>query len=139
VPLQNTALYDGIDKGVEKIQAQPHFKFIILTTDGNDNASISTIDDALRRCAQHNVSIFAFGFGWLDVKTLKKLAEETEGYYSYVPDSSNLDEWFKKLGHILNNIQVIEFSTDQDINAPGETQLTIDNQKQKLSRIRTWN
>lgn len=139
VALKNTALYDGIDKGVEKIQAQPNFKFMVLTTDGNDNASSTTIEEAIRRCRQHNVSIFAFGFGWLDVDVLKKLSENTDGYYSYVPDSANLDEWFSKTVKIINHVQVIEFSTDQDMNAPGETELSVNDGNVKLTRTRTWN
>jgi uncharacterized protein YegL len=139
VPLKNTALYDGLDKGVEKIQTQSNFKFIVLTTDGNDNASTTTIEEAIRRCRQHNVSIFAFGFGWLDVRVLKKLSQETDGYYSYVPDSSNLDEWFTKTVKIINHVQVIEFSTDLDMNAPGQAELSINTGKTKLSRTKTWN
>lgn len=138
VPLQNTALYDGIDKGVEKIQAQPHLKFIVLTTDGNDNSSVSTMKEAIRRCRQHNISIFAFGFGWLDIPSLKELSDKTDGYYSYVPDSSNLADWFKKLGQIVNNIQVIEFSTNTDMTFFQEVNLTINLSGEKLTRIKTW-
>ncbi|GAB4281047.1 MAG: hypothetical protein Kow0029_25980 [Candidatus Rifleibacteriota bacterium] len=138
VPLQNTALYDGIEKGVEKIQARPHFRFIVLTTDGNDNASVSTYEEAIRRCRQHDISIFAFGFGWLDVDTLKRMSYETNGYYSYVPDSSNLAEWFKKTAEIINNVQVIEFSTDVDLNMPGKAELNIDVGGEKLSKTKTW-
>lgn len=138
VPLQNTALFDGLDKGVEKIQARPHLRFIVLTTDGNDNASIANFDDVVRRCRQHNVSIFSFGFGWLDVASLKDLSEKTDGYYSYVTDSGNLDDWFKKLGQIINNVQVIEFSTDSDLNLPSEIVLSIDYNGNKLSRSRSW-
>ncbi len=138
IPLQNTALFDGIDKGVEKVQARPHLRFIVLTTDGNDNASQASLEDVIRRCRQHNVSVFSFGFGWLDVNSLKILSDETEGYYSYVTDSSNLDDWFKKLGQIINNVQVIEFSTDSDVNQPSSVDLTIDHNSKKLSRSRSW-
>lgn len=136
--LLNTALYDGIDKGIEKLQARPHLRFIVLTTDGNDNASIANFEDVVRRSRQHNVSVFSFGFGWLDVSKLKELSDRTEGYYSYVPDSSRLGDWFKKLGQIINNIQVIEFSTDVDMNHPAELDLTVDYNNQKLNRVRTW-
>jgi hypothetical protein len=138
VPLQNTALYDGLAKGIEKIQVRPHFRFIVLTTDGNDNASLNTRDEIIRKCRLQNVSIFAFGFGWLDVAALKKLSEQTDGYYSYVPDSSKLDDWFKKLGQIINNVQVIEFTTDSDINLPGQVDLSVDFNGEKLNRTRTW-
>ncbi len=138
VNLENTALFDGIDKGISVIQARPHLRFVVLTTDGNDNASSQTLDDIVRRCSQHGVSVFVFGFGWLEVKNLSHLSNATDGYYSYVPDSSNLSEWFKKLGQIINNVQVIEFSTVTDINMPGSVELSIEHEGQKLNRIRTW-
>lgn len=138
VPLQNTAMYDGIDMGVEKIQGQPHFRFIVLTTDGNDNASFIGIDEAIRRCRTHNISVFVFGFGWLNVETLRKLAQETDGYYSYVADSSSLGDWFKKLGQIINNVQVIEFSTSPDFSMPGSIELTLSTPSGKVTRTRSW-
>ncbi|EKD84055.1 MAG: hypothetical protein ACD_39C00270G0001, partial [uncultured bacterium] len=43
IGLQNTALFDGMDRGIEKIQSRPHLRFMILTTDGNDNSSINSL------------------------------------------------------------------------------------------------
>ncbi len=139
VSLQNTALFDGLDRGIEKIKTQPHLRFIILTTDGNDNSSISTLDDVVKRCQTHNVAVFVFGFGWLDVKKLKHISESTDGFYSYVPDSSNLDDWFIKLGQIINNVQVVEFTATSDMNQPGSVELEVQSGGQNFKRIRTWN
>lgn len=138
IPLQNTALFDGIDMGVNKLQSRPHLRFVILTTDGNDNASLATIDEVIRRCRLHNVSVFVFGFGWLEVKNLRNLSDSTDGYYSYVPDSGNLGDWFKKLSTIINNVQVIEFSCSSEMNQPGTIELSIDEGGQKLTRKRIW-
>lgn len=139
ISLENTALFDGIDSGIEKVKGRPHLRFIILTTDGNDNASINSLETVTRRCQTQNISVFVFGFGWLEVKTLRKLSGSTDGYYSYVPDSSKLDEWFEKLSQIINNIQVIEFTSDSDMNQPGSVELEIDSEGQTLKRLRVWN
>ncbi|KAF1081954.1 MAG: hypothetical protein GQF41_1594 [Candidatus Rifleibacterium amylolyticum] len=139
VTLANTALFDGIDRGIEKIQSRPHLRFIILTTDGNDNSSMATLDSVIKRCQMHNVPIFVFGFGWLDVTKLKQLSESTDGFYSYVPDSSNLDDWFIKLGQIINNVQVVEFTASSDMNQPGTVELEVQSGGQTFKRIRTWN
>ena len=125
VPLQNTAMFDGIDKGIEKIQTQPHVRFIILSTDGNDNASVATLNDVLRRAKLHNVSIFILGFGWLDVQSLRTISENTQGYYSYVPDSSKLKDWFQKLGNIINNVQVVEIATKNNKEIPQKIDIKI--------------
>lgn len=138
IKLSNTALFDGIAMGVEKIQSRPHLRFAILTTDGNDNASYATLDDVVKRCREQSISVFVFGFGWLEVKNLKHLSNETDGFYSYVPDSSKLSDWFTKLGQIINNIQVVEFTATSDMNLPGSVELTVDFGGQKMNRIRTW-
>jgi hypothetical protein len=136
VPLENTALFDGIIKGVEAVQARPHMRFLVLTTDGNDNASFNTLKEVLLRSKLHNVSIFVLAFGWLEVQTLRTLADETDGLYSYVPDSSKLEEWFTKLGKIINNVQVIEYSTKSDMEIPEKIDLTIKVNGKKLNRKR---
>jgi len=138
IKLENTALFDGIDKGIDRIQSRPHLRFVVLTTDGNDNASFQTLDGVIKRARQHNISVFVFGFGWLEVKNLRRLSDETDGYYSYVPDSSKLSDWFKKLGQIINNVQVIEFSIPVDMNQPAAVELAVEHEGQKFNRIRTW-
>ena len=139
INLENTALFDGIDRGIEHIQSRKYLRFIILTTDGNDNASSNSIESVIKRCQTHGIAIFVFGFGWLDVQRLKELSERTDGLYSYVPDSSNLDDWFIKLGQIINNIQVIEFTAGSDMNQPGTVELEVQAGGQSLKRIRVWN
>jgi hypothetical protein len=139
ISLENTALFDGIDRGIEHIQSRPHLRFIILTTDGNDNASSNSIESVIKRCQTHGVPIFVFGFGWLDVKKLKELSDSTDGLYSYVTDSSNLDDWFVKLGQIINNVQVVEFTAGSDMNQPGTVELEVQSGGQTLKRIRVWN
>jgi len=74
----------------------------------------------------------------VEVTNLRNLSESTDGYYSYVPDSGKLADWFKKLGQIINNVQVIEFSVAKDTNHPGSIELAIDEGGQKLTRTRTW-
>ncbi|MBU1109083.1 MAG: VWA domain-containing protein [Candidatus Riflebacteria bacterium] len=138
IKLENTALFDGISRGIEKVQSRPHLRFIILTTDGNDNASTDSLESVIKRCQTHNIAVFVFGFGWLDIKNLRDISESTDGYYSYVPDSSKLDEWFQKIGQIINNVQVIEFSTNADMNQPGSVELSIDAAGQTMKRVRVW-
>ena len=136
IPLENTALFDGVVKGIEAVQARPHMRFLVLTTDGNDNASFNSLKEVLLRSKLHNVSIFVIAFGWLEVQTLKTIADETDGLYSYVPNSSKLEEWFTKLGKIINNVQVIEYSTKSDMGTPEKIDLTIEVNGKKLNRKR---
>ncbi len=132
----STALYDAMDKGVSHITARPHFRFLLITTDGNNNQGSTSLTDILQRCRSQGISAFVLGFGWLDVNTLKQLANDTDGYYSYVPDSSDLKKWFPRLARIVNNIQVLEFTTESS--AVGIVELSVKTGGTTLKRTRPF-
>lgn len=136
VPQENTAFYSGIDKGISDIQARRWMRFLLLTTDGNDNASSHTLDDVILRSRQHFVSGFVLGFGWLNVDILKRIAEETDGYYVYVPDSGELSKWFPKISKIVNNVQVAEVSLPVDQGLPLSISMTVNANGARLQRSR---
>jgi len=132
----STALYNCIDEGITQIEPKPHLLFELLTTDGNDNASNKSLDDVLRRARQKEVSLFVLGFGWVNIDVLKQLAEETDGYYVYVPDSSDLRNFFTRLASIVNNVQVAEFVTSTDFERPASIDLTVHVGVKTLKRSR---
>ncbi|MBF0547702.1 MAG: VWA domain-containing protein [Candidatus Riflebacteria bacterium] len=132
----STSLYNAIDQGLTAIQSQPHMRFLLATTDGNDNSSSISLDETVRRLKLHGVSAFIFGFGWLKVEVLKKIAEDTDGFYIYTPDSSELSSWFPKLAKIINNIQVLEFSTQNDVSIPCTIDLTIKHAGTEMRRTK---
>lgn len=136
VPLENTAFYSGMDKGVTTIQARRWMRFLLLTTDGNDNASSHTLEEVILRSRQHFVSSFVLGFGWLNIDVLKRIAEETDGYYVYVPDSGDLSKWFPKISKIVNNVQVAEVSLPVDQGLPLSIDMTVNANGTRLRRSR---
>jgi hypothetical protein len=120
IPLGNTALFAGMDRGVESMKGRPHLRFLLLTTDGNNNIPGISLDDVLKNSREAFLSSFVLGFGWLNIDVLKRIANETDGYFVYVPDSADLKTWFPKIAKIVNNVQVIEFSAPFDV-GPGNT------------------
>lgn len=131
-----TALYEAMDKGLSHVTARPHFRFLLVTTDGNSNAGSASLDDVLQRSRQQGISTFVLGFGWLNVGILKRLADDSDGYYSYVPDSGDLKKWFPRLAKIVNNIQVLEFSTESP--SVGMVELTVKAAGNTLKRTRPF-
>ena len=136
VPLQTTALYEGMDNGIRMVQARPHFRFLLLTTDGNNNVHGTTLDEVLQRARTHFISVFVLGFGWLNPANLKKIADETDGYYIYMHESDELSSWFPKIAQIVNNVQVAEFTTPTDYNRPGLIEATLTTSAGILTRSR---
>ncbi len=136
ITLQNTALYEAIDKGIANVQTRPHLRFGLLTTDGNNNIFGVSLEDVIRRSRQQFVSVIVLGFGWLNVDVLKKIADETDGYYVYVPDSRELKDWFPKISKIINNVQVAEFSAPNDFALPLSLELSVNSKGTTLTRTR---
>lgn len=130
-----TALFKAIDDGITAIQARPHFRFLLLTTDGNNN-NPPDLDPVLNRARQHQVSAFVLGFGYLDVSELQRIADETDGYYIYLPTSSDVKTWFPRLGAIVNNVQVLTFTTG--ISKIERLDLTVTTTKNTLTRSRRF-
>lgn len=137
-PRAQTALYDAICEAISKLKGQEHLRLVILSTDGTDNKSLSTLDNTIRQCLMHGISVFTLGFGWLDAATLHTLSDKSDGYHAYVPKSANLAEWFKKLADIINNVYVLELAADLDMNAPKTLELNVDINSSKLSRTKIY-
>ena len=57
-----TALYDAVEKSLRKVREGHHEKkAILLVTDGEDNASLITLDEALRNVRASEVLVYCLG------------------------------------------------------------------------------
>ena len=83
-----TALYDAVYRACRDEFRTTHEveagNFILLFTDGSDNASHSQLEDVVQMCQSANTAIYAFysefnSFRSLGQKTLRELAQKTGG------------------------------------------------------------
>ncbi len=135
-PQGSTALYAAVDTALGPLQKAPWLRFELLTTDGNDNVGGASLEDVVRRARQHEVSVFVLGFGWVEVDVLRRLADGTDGFFAYVPDSADLGTWFARLAAIVNNVQVAEVTAPFDANRPGSIEVTLRAGAATLTRYR---
>ena len=85
--LKGTAIFDALFRacfyGFDKVDPTTTANFILLFSDGEDNAGQANLKDALSACQQRNVAIFAFCFPAnhesTGPKTLRELASNTGG------------------------------------------------------------
>jgi Ca-activated chloride channel family protein len=96
VPQGRTALYDGILRGLDRLERARHARSVlILISDGGDNASEATLEQVLDRARRSHVTLYTIGlFDPYDDRdrnpgVLKRLAETTGGE-RYLPQSSGL-------------------------------------------------
>jgi VWFA-related protein len=95
VPQGRTALYDGILRGLDRLDRARHARSVlILISDGGDNASKATLEQVLERARRSHVTLYSIGL--FDPNepdrnpgVLKRLAETTGGE-RYLPESTGL-------------------------------------------------
>ncbi len=77
-----TLLYDCLFKAVRDLAAHKAPGVIILVTDGKDENSAVTLEDAADRAVQDHVAVVAAGLGAADAKVLRRIATLTGGSYA---------------------------------------------------------
>lgn len=107
-PKENTALYDAVYLGVDKVTRGAHQKrALIIISDGQDNNSRYTFSDVRKQLKESDVSVYAIGI--LDGKDsgsmdgikgqayLDELTGVTGGRSFYPQTNAELDEIFERI------------------------------------------
>lgn len=101
----NTALYDAVYLGIDRVSRGSHNKkAIIIISDGMDNNSRYSFSEMRRFMKEADVIIYAVGIGveYEGYPVLRQLAEATGGKAFYGTEGS-LDELFERIALELRN------------------------------------
>jgi Ca-activated chloride channel family protein len=111
--LGGTALFDAVFRACfysfDKVDPTATGNFILLFSDGEDNAGLTSLDEAARACQRSNTQVFAFlpaaaeEHASTGPKALRDLAAETGGQV-YLSDDSDETIW-KDLQEIESKIR----------------------------------
>ena len=106
----STAIYDAVKTSCKNLSREDdrsfHRRALILITDGEDNSSISKIEDAISTSLQSEVVLFAINTNVVPAFTdslLKKLTENTGGRVLHARGPSELKMAFRKVNEQLRN------------------------------------
>ncbi len=115
-----TAMRDAISLSADhlKEKAKRDKKVILVVTDGNDNASVISLDALTRKCEQDDVLIYAIGLlSDEDKREAKKaqralllLTESTGGTVFYPKDVSEVDRIAHQVAHDIRNQYTIGYT-----------------------------
>ncbi len=116
-PQGNTALFDAVYLGVEKVlQGAKPKKIVLIISDGEDNNSRYSFRDVRRRLQETGVVIYAIGFGgYYPLKglngreTLKELAQTTGGKAFFPNDSIEMSEDFDRIALEIRHFYSISY------------------------------
>jgi|GEM_PF-2503975 len=108
----NTAMYDAVYTGIEKMIPVSGRKVVIVLTDGKSNRGIHAYKDTMEYAAVNNTSIYTIGLG-NDVRKeqLESLAKESGGEYFFTPTPEMLVTFYEKIGTQLKNEYIVTYFT----------------------------
>ncbi|MGH2605427.1 MAG: vWA domain-containing protein [Anaerolineales bacterium] len=119
--IEDTALYDALDRAVDALEGLPGRKAVIVLSDGLDNSSTVTAADVMARVSDAELSVSTIGFGdpgagagsmaGIDEALLKDLAQQAGGMYGYAEDAAALSALFQSYGTALQSEYAITYIT----------------------------
>jgi VWFA-related protein len=117
----DTAMYDALMEGIRQLGPLAGRKAIIVLTDGMDNSSTATLEEALDRISGGELSISAVGLGdrtqlgksfaGLDEGRLESLVARAGGVYARTLDAGELREAYQRLGRALHSEYVVTYTS----------------------------
>jgi len=134
----DTALYDALVQAVEMLNPLPGRKAIIVLTDGMDNQSKATVDEALEGIGFSGLSISTIGFGeipsgaqeadaysGIDEDTLGYIAQNAGGRYAYAANQQELAAIYDQMRRALQSEVVLSYRTPLSLRDGVKRALTV--------------
>jgi len=103
------AAYDSV---VATAQEENTRKAVVCLTDGKDNDSRRSLQDAINLAKDSHVPIFAIGLGnYLNTSKLLQLATDTGGVFYISPKTEDLQQMYEKISGALENQYELIYTT----------------------------
>jgi len=111
--VDDTAMYDALHEASAMLEPVSGRKAIIVVTDGMNTAGQRTREETLTLVGEQGISIYTIGLGdpsqgtetyaGIDEPTLKAIAEESGGIYTFAPNPENLRSLYELLSLRIQN------------------------------------
>jgi len=111
--VDDTAMYDALHAASAMLEPVSGRKAIIIVTDGMNTAGQRTREETLTLVGEQGISIYTIGLGdpsqgtetyaGIDEPTLKAIAEESGGIYTFAPNPEDLRSLYELLSLRIQN------------------------------------
>lgn len=115
---ESTALYDGIVRAAELYGGSTPAlrRNVIILSDGSDQASTATKEDAIAALEAEDVRAFGIALESpdFDPAPLQEIVEATDGLFLSTPDPEELSSLYGQIQRELDNTLVLRFSASEN-------------------------
>lgn len=112
---RGTALYDSIVFSLYYFNGIKGQRAMLLLSDGKDESSRFTYDEALEYARRAGVTLYTIGLGEdLDKRKLAKLADETGGRFYAVKEPSELEAIYKQIEEELRSQYLLVYQSSSN-------------------------
>jgi Ca-activated chloride channel homolog len=144
-----TAMRDALRTAIEHVKdrKEKDKRVLLVVTDGNDNASLTTLDTIVRVAQQSDVLIYAIGLLNQELpreaekakNALDALVRATGGQVYYPGNASEIDRIAPRIAHEIRNQYIISYipSNQEQDGAFRQIRVVIDSPKVATVRTRT--
>ncbi len=131
-----TNFFDAIVRSAELYDADPDLQpHIIALTDGADDGSRSSVDEAIAAVTDNEVRVFGIALESEDFQgdTIRQITEASRGLYLATADPEQLDSLYADIRRELNNKVVLRFNATQS--APTDVSFAVQYENLRSSEI----
>jgi VWFA-related protein len=111
----NTSLYDAVIAGASQFEnlKDVRHRYIILLTDGKDTTSQATLEDAISKSLEQDVTIYSIALlsKDFDPSDIEKMSQDTGGQMLSTFDSGDLIDLYTVISQKIRNQYVLSFAS----------------------------
>lgn len=96
-PDYSTALYDAMLTAINEISDADGVRVLVVLTDGNDNASMGSVEDVVNMAQGENIPIYLIGLGEVNTGLLASVSEATGGRFYHTQSSEALSTIYDEI------------------------------------------
>lgn len=136
--LGNTSLYDAIVEAANHSLAIGGRRALLVMTDGMDNDSSATEQDAIAAAVAAGVPVFTIGFGNVDEDVLERIATQTGGLFFLGASSADLSAILARIGQTLGQQYVLSWTTNVVDGGSHSVTIGVNHQGSSATRTATY-
>ena len=106
-----TAFYDAILASLKQVENADGVNVVVALTDGNDNASYSSLNTVINKAKSVDIPVYIVGLGDVNQRDLEQLATATGGQFYFANSAKSLSLIYEKISEKLQSFYDVVYQS----------------------------